>query len=138
MNKLFMKKANKMKNEQLILIVNVFYVVWFTISFASFVMTRPLSLFDNSSSSITITTMLTSVYNFSALAICGVLIAILMKKKEKLIPLLLGLIAGLSNLFTGLSLLFSGRIDYMVLNPLIVGICTTTACVYIIIKTCKK
>lgn len=127
-----------MKNkEHLLTIVNILYAIWFIISFAGFVITRPLNILDEGFTQ-NISIVLTSVYNFSALAICGVLIAIFTKKKEKLIPALFALIAGLSNLFTGISLMLSGRFDYVAFNPLVVGICTTIASLYVIVKTLRE
>lgn len=71
---------NRMEKKQIILTINVLYVLWFIVSFVSLVMAHPLSLLDNSS--INITDIFSSVYNFSALAICGILIAVIMERKD--------------------------------------------------------
>jgi hypothetical protein len=123
--------------EKALRIINLLYVVWFIISFAEFVVTRPLSILSESPQ-VSVANVLTTVYNFSALAICGVLVSTFVKKKEKLIPAVLGFVSGLSNLFTGVSIIYSGRTDYVALNPLVIGICTTLASAYVIVTTLRE
>jgi hypothetical protein len=124
-----------MESKNIIRILNLVYFVWFIISFSSYVALKPLTLTEEIT---TVPLFLSSIYNFCSLAIIGLLLTLVTPEKERLIPALLALISGLSNLITGIVLLAEGKINVASLNAVIVGSSTFTAGLYVVIVELRK
>jgi len=124
-----------MKKENIIHVLNLIYFVWFVISFSSYVALKPLALTEEVT---TIPLFLSSIYNFSSLAIVGLLLTLVTPEKERIIPALFALMSGLSNLVTGIVLLVGGRRDTATFNALIVGFFTFIGGLYVVISELRK